>query len=176
MDLKSFGKELAQIGLPLLGSILPIPGGAAIGTALAAAIGSPTAKPEDILATLTASADAVEKAKEFELSNTANMTKLHLDFMQQMYADEVSDRVSARSMQTSTQSWSVPVMAWSFIVGFFIVAGLKFSGQITSTDPTTTDLFTTLRDALMLILAFYFGSSSGSRQKDILLANSAPAK
>ena len=79
MDFTSIAGQIAKIGLPLLGAVLPIPGGAALGTALASYIGSPSAKPEDILATLTASADAVEKAKEFQTTHTETMLQLHQD-------------------------------------------------------------------------------------------------
>lgn len=79
MDWKALGESIAKIGLPLLGAVLPVPGGAAIGTALASAIGSPSTKPEDILATLTASADAVTKAKQFEETHQETMLKLTVD-------------------------------------------------------------------------------------------------
>lgn len=80
MDLKDIGRAIASIGLPMLGAALPIPGGAAIGTALAQFISSPSAKPEDILATLTQSADAVAKAKEFEATNHETLVKIAVDY------------------------------------------------------------------------------------------------
>ena len=79
MDWKALGEAVAKLGLPLLGAALPIPGGAAIGAALAASIGSPSAQPEDILSTLTANADAVLKAKQFEAAHSETMLKLSLD-------------------------------------------------------------------------------------------------
>jgi ABC-type multidrug transport system fused ATPase/permease subunit len=79
MDLKDIGISIAKLGLPLLGTLLPIPGGAALGTALASAIGSSSAKPEDILATLTQNADAVAKAKQFEAQHQEEMLKIVLD-------------------------------------------------------------------------------------------------
>jgi hypothetical protein len=79
MDLKEFGQALAKIGLPLLGAALPIPGGMAIGTALASAIGSSSDNPEDILTALSANADAMAKAKQFELTHQETMLKMTLD-------------------------------------------------------------------------------------------------
>jgi len=79
MDWKALGTAVAKLGLPLLGAVLPIPGGAAIGTALAAAIGSGSDKPDDILSALTANADAMAKAKAFELQHQETMLKMSLD-------------------------------------------------------------------------------------------------
>lgn len=76
MDWKALAENIAKIGLPLLGAVLPIPGGAAIGAALAAHIGAPSASPDDIWAKLSASADAVQKAKEFELTHQETMLRI----------------------------------------------------------------------------------------------------
>lgn len=70
MNFSDIVNTLEQIGLPLLGAALPIPGGAAMGEALAKEISSPSAKPEDIIKTLTTNADALQKAKEFESQHT----------------------------------------------------------------------------------------------------------
>lgn len=79
MDWKGLGESLAKIGLPLLGAALPIPGGAAIGSALASAIGSSSDKPDDILAAITSNADALAKAKQFESQHQETMLKMTLD-------------------------------------------------------------------------------------------------
>jgi hypothetical protein len=174
MDWKSLGEQVTKIGLPLLGAVLPIPGGAAIGTALASALGASSADPQDILTALTAGADAQLKAKQFEEAHQETMLGLQLKFETDQYAAEVSDRASARSMQVSTKSYTLPVLAWLFVLGFCIITGLKLTGVGLAMDGTANDLITTLRDGLMLILSFYFGSSHGSQAKDVLLANSTP--
>ena len=79
MDWKSLAESVAKLGLPLLGAVLPVPGGAAIGAALAAAIGAKSGSPGDILASLTASADALQKAKEFEATHQEKMLQIILD-------------------------------------------------------------------------------------------------
>lgn len=91
MDWKELGKSLASLGLPLLGAALPVPGGAAIGTALAAWINSPSASPSDILATITASADAAAKAKQFELQHSERMLELTLQAERDARAADSSD-------------------------------------------------------------------------------------
>ena len=176
MDLETLGTEIAKIGLPLLGAIIPIPGGAAIGTALASCIGASSSKPEDILTALTSSADAVEKAKEFQTTHTETMLQLHQNYALQLYQAEVSDRSSARLMQTSTKSYTLPILSWLVIGGFIAVIVLKMLGHIAQGDQTTGDLVTTLRDAVILVLSFYYGTSQGSQDKNILLAQSTPPK
>jgi len=176
MDLKSFGEELAKIGLPLLGAILPIPGGTALGTALAAAINSPTAKPEDILATLTASGDAIEKAKEFQLQNTTDMLKLHLDYAQSIYTQEVVDRGSARTMQVSTKSLTLPILAYTIVGSFVALVAGTLLGYSHVDSALAGTLVGYLSAKCEQVISFYFGSSHGSQEKDILLANSTPAK
>ena len=112
MDLTELGKEIAKIGLPLLGAVLPIPGGAAIGTALASAIGSPSAKAEDILQTLTQSADAIEKAKEFQLTHQETILKIVTD------AEIRSVESVNTTMQVEGKSDHWPTYSWRPFIGF----------------------------------------------------------
>ena len=60
------------------------------------------------------------------------------------------------------------------IGGFGTVTALKVMGFAVAADPTIQDLLTTLRDGVILVLSFYFGSSSGSQAKDQLLHQSTP--
>jgi len=172
MDWKDLGEEVAKIGLPLLGAVLPIPGGAAIGTALASAIGS--GKPEDILTALTANADAVLKAKQFEETHRETMLQMQLKYETDMYAAEVEDRASARVMQSDTKAFTVPALAF-VIVGAFIamvVGTLLGFAKVDSVLAGT--LVGYLSAKCEQVIAFYFGSSNGSQAKDALLANSTP--
>lgn len=127
MDWKSIGESIAKLGLPLLGAALPIPGGAALGTALASFIGSDSAKPEDILTMLTTNADALAKAKQFENQHSETMLKLQLDY-------EISDRQSDsadlkavnESMQAEAKSEHWTSSSWRPYNGF--IFGTTFFG------------------------------------------------
>ncbi len=89
--------SLVKIGLPLIGAALPFPGGAALGEALAAHIGSSSSKPEDILATLISSADAVQKAKEFEATNQTTILNIRISAeVAQMQAVNATLQADAR--------------------------------------------------------------------------------
>jgi len=176
MDLESLGSEIAKIGLPLLGAILPIPGGAAIGTALASAIGSTSSKPEDILTALTTSADAVEKAKEFQATHTETMLQLHLNYAQQVYAQEVADRGSARTMQIGTKAITVPILAYVIVGSFVAMVGGALLGYAKVDSALAGTLVGYLSAKCEQVIGFYFGSSKGSEDKTLLLAQSTPPK
>lgn len=175
MDLKSFGEAVAKIGLPLLGAVLPIPGGAAIGTALAAAIGAGSSKPEDILAALTSNADAIEKAKEFEAAHTETMLQLQLVNAQALYTQEVADRSSARDLQKATASFTVPLLAYLIVGSFVAMVGCTLAGYSHVDGALAGTLVGYLSAKCEQVVSFYFGSSKGSEDKNVLLANSAPA-
>lgn len=174
MDWKDLGEAVAKIGLPLLGAVLPVPGGAAIGAALASAIGAGSAAPEDILASLTASSDAVLKAKQFEETHQETMMSLQLKYETDMYAAQVADRGSARMMQTTTKASIVPTLAF-IIVGSFIALVIgTLMGYAKVDSALAGTLVGYLSAKCEQVIAFYFGSSNSSQQKDVLIANSTP--
>ena len=152
MDWKELGSAIAKIGLPLLGAALPIPGGAAIGTALAAAIGSPSGNPQDILATLTSSAEAVEKAKEFQAKHEETMLqmKISADISD---AQEVTKRQQADMASDSWLSKNIrPMTLIAILAGYFIFAMMSAFDK--AADPEYVKL---LGSWGMLIMSFYFG-------------------
>lgn len=175
MDWKTLGESVIKLGLPLLGAVLPIPGGAAIGTALAAAIGSGSADPADILNTLTANADALAKAKQFEETHQETMLKLQLDHELGMYQEEVADRASARTMQTDTKSGILPMLAIVIVGAFVAMVAGTLLGYSHVEGALAGTLVGYLSAKCEQVLAFYFGSSASSRAKDQMLFNSMPA-
>ena len=131
MDWTTLATDIEKFGLPLLGAILPIPGGAAIGAALASAIGSPTAKPEDILSTLTASAEAVTKARQFELQHQETMLQLRLGYDIGMRKADSADIATVNTTMTAeltnaaAESWYQK--AWRPANGFAVALGAFLS-------------------------------------------------
>ena len=85
------------------------------------------------------------------------------------------DRDSARSMQKETKSYVPPALAGLVTVGFFgILLGLMLGYAKQSNELLV--MLGSLGTAWTGIIAFYFGSSSGSQAKDQLIYNSTPAK
>lgn len=67
-DWRSIAADVAKLGLPLLGEIFGGPAGAGVGAALASHVAAKSGEPADVLAALQSGADALAKAREFELT------------------------------------------------------------------------------------------------------------
>lgn len=121
MDWKNLGASLAKIGLPLLGAALPVPGGAAIGAALASAIGAKSADPSEILSAITGNAEAMQKAREFELEHQEKILAAMLDYEKTQVSAQSSVVVSEASGESFLQrNWRPMTMIWfSTIIGLY---------------------------------------------------------
>ena len=131
MDLKSIVESFAKIGLPLLGAALPLPGGAAIGTALASMIGSPSGKPEDLLATLAQGVEKVQAAKQFEITNNTHLMQMAYDEEIALRKADTADVAAVNStMQTEaansvSETWYQK--GWRPANGFVVAFGSLFA-------------------------------------------------
>lgn len=175
--LTSIAPTLAtMLGGPLAGTAITAlegtfglsPGTGADGVTAAAAAGM---TPEIVAAVRAAD----QKHLEVMQQQGIDLDKLNDDFTTALASTDAADRASARAMQVSTKSYTVPGLAWLVVAGFILVIGLKMGGQVKAADQTTGDLITTLRDALILVLSYYFGSSRGSAAKDTTIQAQAAA-
>jgi hypothetical protein len=185
MDLKSLGIAIAKLGLPLLGAALPIPGGMALGAALASQIGSPSADPSDILATLTGNAQALAQAKQFELTHQEVMLKLTLDAQTAQFQSEVSDRQDARAKLSSNSAlwWIAAAVLLTFAV---IMAAVLYgswtllAGGITIKDVSVVAAISGLVGSIVgyvaanaqTVINFLYGGSMGNEKNSAALADS----
>jgi len=117
-------------------------------------------------------AEQIASVQLAEVQIKAKAQELGLDFEQLA----VADRKSARDMQSETKSFTVPVLAY-VIVGSFVtmVAGTllgwaKIDGALAGT------LVGYLSAKCEQVVAFYFGSSASSQNKDSMLYQSTPIK
>jgi membrane-bound ClpP family serine protease len=147
-------------------------GGPLAGMAVAAVSKAIGVAPEEVQNVISAGkldASQVAAIQQAELELKKQAQEMNLDFAK--LAND--DRKSARDMQSVTKSIIPPVLALMVTLGFFgILIGLMTKAFATS-------------DALMLmlgslgtawtgIIAFYFGSSASSQNKDQLLHQSTP--
>jgi hypothetical protein len=147
-------------------------GGPLAGMAVAAVSKAIGVSPEEVQNVISAGkldANQVAAIQQAELELKKQAQQMNLDFAK--LAND--DRKSARDMQSVTKSFIPPVLALLVTLGFFgILIGLMTKAFATS-------------DALMLmlgslgtawtgIIAFYFGSSASSQNKDALLHQSTP--
>lgn len=149
-------------------------GGPLAGLAIEAISKTVGIDPKDVQSTISEgklTADQIMLLKQAEIDMAAKAQEMGLNFAKL----NVEDRKSAREMQAETRSYIPAILAVTVTVGFFgILVGLM------------TETFKT-SDALMLmlgslgtawtgIIAFYFGSSASSQNKDDLLHQSTPSK
>ena len=117
---------------------------------------------------LTAEQIASVQTAEIELKAKALELKLNFEEL------AVKDRASARDMQKETKSYVPPMLAGLVTLGFFgILLGLMLGYAKQSNELLV--MLGSLGTAWTGIIAFYFGSSSGSQAKDKLLYSSTPA-
>jgi hypothetical protein len=193
MDMKEVGRQLAKLGLPLLGAALPIPGGAVLGATLARLIGPdangtvPT-RADDLLARLTQDADALQRAREFEAKHAETMMRLKLDDDQRQREAADADRADARKRDTAMIAAGVSNKRANWMVALDVVgllaclAGMMGLGWFKAAYPNeiTEGTFSALLVQLSTLASFFglclrdahqfeFGSSRGSRDKDALV-------
>jgi hypothetical protein len=81
------------------------------------------------------------------------------------------DRDSARNMQIETNSWVVPTLAIITVLGFFAVVGLILSGKVPLDSTLTGFVLGAVSSKAEQIYNFFFGSSKGSKDKTMHMAN-----
>jgi len=118
------------------------------------------------------SADQIAAVQQEEIKFKEQTQALGLNFEQLA----VEDRKSARDMQTATGSLIPPMLSILVTLGFFsILVYLMVRPADTANTPLMI-MLGSLGTAWTGIIAFYFGSSAGSRAKDQMLFDSTPAK
>lgn len=182
MDLKSIAKTLADIGLPLLGAALPLPGGMALGGMLAAAVddhlgGSKGGAPvtlDNLVDTLTQNAQAKEAALEFQARHQETILKITVDAEQAQYAAEVADRQSARDRETKVQDKTPRNLAYLVILGFLAMVICTLAGWTKVDSALAGTLVGYVSAKCEQAMAYYFGSTHSSMEKTRLLAAAPP--
>jgi hypothetical protein len=163
--LKSIAPTIATaMGGPLAGMAVE---------AISKAIGVDPSEVQNTINSGKMTADQIASLQTAEIALKARAQEMGLDFEKLA----VADRSSARQMQMTTGSFVPPllsvmiVIAWSTIQWFLLTHVIESSMR-----ELVARVLGTLDGALMLVLSFYFGSSSGSQSKDAMLHQSTPSK
>ena len=154
---------------PILGTLLGGPGGAAVGSLIASALGT-GAEPAEVSAAL-ASPEAAVKLREIESRRQVELEALAVDFAKAQLAASTADRASAREREVKTGDTFTPrLLALLVTVGFFGVLGyLLAAGKPAAGGDALLVMLGSLGAAWTAIVAYYFGSSAGSAAKTELL-------
>ena len=135
-------------------------------SAISKAIGVEPDKVQDVISTGKLDSEQIAQIKiaEIDLQRQANELGLNFEKL------AVDDRKSARDMQMATRSWVPPVLAASVTVGFFaILIGMMFGKMSVADNTALTMMLGSLGTAWTGIIAYYFGSSTGSQAKTEML-------
>ncbi|MBF0260442.1 MAG: hypothetical protein HQL97_01220 [Magnetococcales bacterium] len=120
MDWSLVGKKLAEIGLPVLGSVLPIPGGAEIGKAMAGWLCGDENAPENEILKALESPDGRGKAAEFFLQHQQAVLQIRAAAA----AQEIQEVNETMRAEASAAHW--PTWTWRPFIGF--VTGVMLLG------------------------------------------------
>lgn len=172
-------KKIIGTAAPWLATALGGPLAGQAVAAIASAMGlQPGAKVEDIQKALAAgqlTGDQLVAMKAAELQFQQAMTQAGFTNEKDLASIAEQDRESARKRESDVKDWTPRVLAYGVTAGFF---GVLIFMLTTPLPPTAHDalllLLGALQTAWVAIIAYYFGSSSGSDRKTELLAK-APA-
>lgn len=164
MDWKTIVKAVA----PVLGTALGGPfGGAATKFLADKFLGNPDASEGDLAtAILGATPEQLANLKKLDQDFKLRMRELDVD----VFKLEVSDKASARQL-FQVNIWPQIVLSAIYTIGYFVMLYMFMSGNVEVTADLRTEfgiVLGVMTAAQVEILHFWFGTSSGSKQKDAL--------
>lgn len=151
--------EIVSKYAPLLGSVIGGPAGGAIGTLVAAQFGADPNDAADLVKRIEGDPEAATKLMQLQLTYWTDLVKL-----------DNEDRANARNREIQVRDKIPAILAIGFLL---IYAGIQFYA-VYNADSSNDIISARVQDILMLIVAYYFGSSAGSASKDKMLLDKKP--
>ena len=176
INFNDLGKWVAQ-SAPLLGGELAGPAGATIGTLIAAKFGGNNTQPDALHALITADPAAALKLKELEMEHQLAIEQLLLQRDKEEQQLIVSDRASARLREVGVDQSpnekhdrTPAILAYCLTGCVFGALTWLFCFPIPATNHDLISAFTSSLTTVWIgAMAYYHGSSAGSRLKDMKL-------
>lgn len=168
---------------PILGTLVAGPAGGAIGGLIAAALGTSNT-PDAIHNAIATDPAAALKLAQYESDNNVKLQGMLYAHADNIIAAQtaaiqadVEDRKSAREREVNTKDSITPqLLALGVTLGFFgVLFTLLFYGKPATGGDALLVMLGALGGAWASIIAYYFGSSSGSDRKTELMAKTTPA-
>lgn len=182
MDWKDIAGVVGKAA-PILGTLVGGQAGAAIGGIIASVLGT-TNSADAIQNAIASDPSAALKLAQFESDNNVKLQGMLLAHADNEIAArtaaiqaDVADRSSARLREVQTKDTTTPqVLAFGVTGGFFGVLGFLLMNGVPATGgDAMLVMLGALGGAWASIIAYYFGSSSGSDRKTELMAKTTPA-
>lgn len=178
--LKSVGSVIAKKGAPLLASAVTGGIGGPILGIVAEVFGVDSDDPGELEKAIASDPEAAIKLKQIQNEHKIELKKLAIESAKVEAEREKSylgDIQNARSRETEIvkmtgkKDLTLYMLAWTVIVGFFILIGLlmKFDLPQGATG-YVNQLFGALATGFGMVLSYFFGSSKGSADKNTILA------
>lgn len=170
MDFSKVGGLIQQIA-PTIATALGGPlAGMAVKTLSTALLGNPNGTEAEVAEALTnATPDQLARLKEIDATFKARMKELDID-LERIAA---RDRSDAREREVKTGDWTPKILAFGITIGFFgILAWMFTHGMPVSGTEAMLIMLGALQTSYTGVIAYYFGSSAGSKAKnDMLVQN-----
>jgi gas vesicle protein len=165
-------KQLA----PLIGTALGGPLGGAAASFIADKLGLDTKDVKAVSDVLNSGKLTPEQISQVKLAE--------IDFQKFLESNKIKleeiaagDRNSAREMLKSTRSYVPATLTFGITIGYFVVLlGMMTKAFTVADSQVMLIMLGQLGTAWGVTIAFWFGTTSGSKDKTDILANSQPAK
>lgn len=177
MDAWDRVKDIIGKGAPVIGTLLSGPAGAAVGSLIAAALGTEST-PEAVIEKLQHDPESMLKVLQIESDQKVELQKLAIQAEQnRMVAHTtelqaiMADKASARSLVTISGDHTARNLAYIYTFMLFITLIIHFLMMMMSVklDPLALQVIGTLEGVLIAMVLgskeFFFGSSLGDQKK-----------
>ena len=122
-----------------------------------------------------ASTEQLKALKDADQTFALKMQELGFNQIKDLEQVAAEDRKSARDLLVQIRSWVPAALSILITVGYFGVLFFLLFGETKGMDPQVMMLMVgSLTTAWATVLAFWFGTTSGSAQKTELIAKSMP--
>jgi hypothetical protein len=119
MNLKEIAKSLAGVGLPILGTALGGPAGAAVAALFSNWLSGPTdtpISPEKIVESILGNPEALKQAREFEAKHALTIMQMHISALEKSDAGQVELIKGDQQKSLYDRGWR-PGAAWLCVLG-----------------------------------------------------------
>jgi hypothetical protein len=164
MDWSKIGGLIASVAPTLATAVGGPLAGIAAKTVSNVLLGRPDGSPQELEAAIQgATPDQLAQLRKVDADFKIRMKELDIDLEKLA----VSDRSNARQRELETKDWTPKFLAFSILGGYFAsLFWLLMKGMPTSGSESVIMMLGALSQTVTAVVAYYFGSSVGSRQKE----------
>lgn len=171
-------KDIVGKSAPILGGLLGGPVGAGVGGLISNVLGV-KGDPMSVMTELTQNPEAVLKLKQIQLDHKQKLEELKLEEIRILQKRYESAHQTYNKNSNMADKIAVQVIRWNLPVIFLLVAGNLYIVDQFKEDPTLIAIASNiigiaigkLFSERQAVINFFFGSSIGSKDKDIQISN-----